>query len=77
MVFAGGIGEQSPEVRSKICDGLEFLGIQLDEIKNRRNEPIISTDTSEVKVHVIKTNEELMIAKLVCDLLHYSEKTKV
>ncbi len=77
LVFAGGIGEQSPEVRSKICDGLEFLGIQLDEIKNRSNEPIISTDTSEVKVHVIKTNEELMIAKLVCDLLHYSEKTTV
>ncbi len=66
LVFAGGIGEHSPEVRSKICDGLEFLGIELDEIKNMNNEAIISTGESRVTVRVIKTNEELMIAKLVC-----------
>ncbi len=70
LVFSGGIGEHSPEVRSKICDGLEFLGIELDEIKNRNNESIISTETSKVSVRVIKTNEELMIAKLVCDVLN-------
>jgi acetate kinase len=69
LVFSGGIGEHSPEVRSKICDNLEFLGIELDEIKNMNNEGIISTETSRVPVHVIKTNEELMIAKLVCDVL--------
>ncbi len=69
LVFSGGIGEHSPEVRSKICDNLEFLGIELDEIKNRNNEGVISTETSRVAVHVIKTNEELMIAKLVCSVL--------
>ncbi|MEO5642626.1 MAG: acetate/propionate family kinase [Bacteroidia bacterium] len=70
LVFSGGIGEHSPEVRSKICDNLEFLGIELDEIKNMNNEIIISTDSSVVKVYVINTNEELMIAKLVCDVLN-------
>jgi acetate kinase len=70
LVFSGGIGEHSPEVRSKICDGLEFLGIELNEIKNMNNEAIISTETSKVHVRVIHTNEELMIAKLVCFFLH-------
>jgi len=69
LVFAGGIGEKSPEARSKICDGLEFLGIELDEVKNMKNENIISTDASKVMIRVIKTNEELMIARLVCDVL--------
>ena len=76
LVFSGGIGEHSPEVRSKICDNLEFLGIELDEIKNMNNEPVISTEISKVKVHVIKTNEELMIAKMVCDVLNYSLKSE-
>ncbi len=71
LVFSGGIGEHSPEVRSKICDGLEFLGIGLDEIKNMNNERVISTEISKVKVRVIKTNEEIMIAKLVAGVLNY------
>lgn len=74
LVFSGGIGEHSPEIRTKICDGLEFLGIELDELKNSNNEPIISKHTSIVKVHVIKTNEELMIAKLVGNFLDVSIK---
>ena len=74
LIFSGGIGEHSPEVRSKICDNLEFLGIELDEIKNRNNEAVISTEESKVNVRVIKTNEELMIAKLACDVLNYSVK---
>lgn len=74
LVFSGGIGEHSPEVRSKICDGLKFLGIELDEIKNLNNEAIISTDESKVIARVIKTNEELMIARLVSDVLNYSTK---
>ncbi len=76
LVFSGGIGEHSPEVRSKICDGLEFIGIEIDEIQNMNNEPVISTEKSKVKVRVIKTNEELMIAKLVCDILNYSIKSE-
>ncbi|MBC7425066.1 MAG: acetate/propionate family kinase [Bacteroidia bacterium] len=65
LVFSGGIGENSPEIRSGICKNLLFLGIEIDESKNNKNEFIISSDTSKVKVYVIKTNEELMIAKLV------------
>ncbi|MEO6356195.1 MAG: hypothetical protein ABIO56_06185, partial [Ferruginibacter sp.] len=72
LVFSGGIGEHSPQVRSKICDNLEFLGIELDEIKNMNNEAVISTENSQVKVHVIKTNEEEMIAKLVSKILNHS-----
>ena len=70
LVFSGGIGEHSPEVRSKICNGFLFLGIELDEIKNMNNAAIVSTDASKVTVHIIKTNEELMMAKLVCKLMN-------
>lgn len=70
LVFSGGIGEHSPEVRFRICDGLEFLGIELDEIKNMNNRTIISTDKSKIKVYVIQTNEELMMAKLVNTFLN-------
>lgn len=65
LVFSGGIGELSPEIRSEICDCLEFLGIELDEIKNMNNEVVISTEASRVTIRVIKTNEEVMIARLV------------
>ena len=75
LVFTGGIGEHSPEVRSKICDGLKFLGIELCEIKNIHNEAIISTDASKVIVRVIKTNEELMIARFVYDVLKSTIKS--
>jgi acetate kinase len=74
LVFSAGIGEHSPEVRSHVCDGLQFLGIELDEIKNKKNEPIISADKSKVTVRVMRTNEQLMIARLVCDVLNYSIK---
>jgi acetate kinase len=72
LVFSGGIGEHSPEVRSQVCDGLEFLGIVLDEIKNMNNEAVISAATSKVTVRVIKTNEQLMIARMVCNVMDES-----
>lgn len=64
IVFTGGIGENSPDVRKKTCEGLEFLGIKIDEEKNNSSEKekIITTDDSKVKVLVIPTNEELVIA---------------
>ena len=74
LVFSGGIGEHSPEVRSKVCDSLKYLGIELDEIKNMNNGSIISSETSKVNVHVIKTNEALMIARLVCQTLNHGKK---
>lgn len=69
LVFAGGIGENAPIVRARICEGLGFLGIELEEKRNAVNKGIISTLASRVAVHVIPTDEALMIAKTVCHLL--------
>ena len=69
LVFAGGIGENAPVVRARVCDGLGFLGIALDENRNAANEDLISTATSRVVVRVIRTDEQRMIAADVCRLL--------
>jgi acetate kinase len=69
LVFAGGIGENAPTVRARICDGLEFLGIELEEKRNAANEGVISTAASRVAVRVMHTDEEQMIARSVCYLL--------
>jgi acetate kinase len=69
LVFAGGIGENAPAIRARICDGLGFLGIELDDTRNAANERAISSTASRVAVHMIRTDEELMIAKTVCQFL--------
>jgi acetate kinase len=69
LVFAGGIGEHAPVIRARICTGLEFLGIDLEEIQNAANESVISTKASRVTVRVIHTDEELTIARSVCHVL--------
>jgi acetate kinase len=69
VVFAGGIGEHSPTVRARICDGLGFLGIELEEKRNAANEGVISAADSRVAVRVIRTDEERMIAEAVCRVL--------
>jgi acetate kinase len=69
LVFAGGIGEKAPLVRARICDGLEFLGIELEEKRNAANEGVISAAASRVAVRVIHTDEEWMIANTVCRVL--------
>jgi acetate kinase len=69
LVFAGGIGEKAPVVRARICDGLGFLGIELNEPRNKENAGVISTDPGRVTVRVIHTDEELMIANMVCRVL--------
>lgn len=69
LIFSGGIGEHEPAIRRQICEGLEFLGIEWDETKNQQHEAIISAPKSKVCVRVIETNEELMIARLVCEYL--------
>ena len=65
LVFAGGIGEHAPLVRTRICDGLDFLGIELDASRNAEAAGVISTDASRATVRVIRTDEELMIARAV------------
>ena len=70
LVFAGGIGENCPVIRSRICEGLGFLGIELEEKQNTANAPIISKDTAQAVVRIIHTDEELMIAKTVSQILN-------
>ena len=69
LVFAGGIGENAPLIRKRICDGLGFLGIDLDRKRNDKNAPLISSAAGRVTVRVIRTNEELMIARSVIRVL--------
>ena len=71
LVFAGGIGENAPIVRARICDGLGFLGIELEEKRNAANEGVISAAAGRVPVRVIHTDEEWMIAKTVCRVLGF------
>ncbi|HEY3747484.1 MAG TPA: acetate/propionate family kinase [Gemmatimonadaceae bacterium] len=63
LVFTGGIGERSPDVRARICEGLGFLGIEIDAASNGENAETISATGSKVRVRTIKTNEEAMIAR--------------
>lgn len=69
LVFTGGIGENAPVIRARICEGLEFLGLELDHGRNEQGEPLISGRASRVDVRVIPTDEELMIAKSVTRVL--------
>jgi acetate kinase len=70
LVFAGGIGENAPLIRERICEGLGFLGIELSPKRNAKNAPLISPDAARLKVRVIRTDEELMIARSVMRVLH-------
>jgi acetate kinase len=82
VVFAGGIGENGPETRENICRDLEFMGIELDPDKNnglRSKEAVISRDGARVKVMVVPTNEELVIAEdtvRIIDEMKNSSKSK-
>jgi acetate kinase len=69
LVFSAGIGENAPVIRQRICDGLSFLGIELNHRRNASNAPLISRNTGRVKVRVIRTDEELMLAKSVARVL--------
>jgi len=69
LVFTAGIGERAPAIRQRICEGLEFLGIELDPKRNEENAAVISTPQSRIKVRVIPTNEELMIVRHVRHVL--------
>ncbi len=76
LVFAGGIGENAPLVRARICEGLGFLGLELNASRNAANAKVISSDASRVMVRVIRTDEELMIARSVCRILGVRTKAK-
>jgi acetate kinase len=76
LVFSGGIGENAPAVRSRICNDLGYQNIHLNEEKNNKNQWQISNEESNVKVFVIPTNEELMIAKMTGKIYEKSIKDK-
>ena len=68
LVFSGGIGEHAAVIRARICDGLDHLGIRIDEAANRIHATVISSSASRVNVLVIPTDEELMIARAALSL---------
>ncbi len=69
LVFTGGIGEHAAEIRARICEGIGWLGVTLDAEANRRGAPLVSTPQSRVRVHVMATDEERMIARHTLSLL--------
>ena len=71
ITFTAGIGERGPISRKEICEKLEFLGVKLDLVENeeRAKEKEISTKDSKIKVYVVPTNEELMIARETMELV--------
>jgi len=69
LVFAGGIGENSATIRERICDRLEFLGVELEPSRNDANTDVISSNTSKVTVRVIHTDEESYIAQSLLNLI--------
>jgi acetate kinase len=63
LVFSGGVGQNAPYIREKVCKGLEYMGIELDQYKNQNTAGIISKDSSKVKVIVVNANEEKIIVQ--------------
>jgi acetate kinase len=76
LVFAGGIGENAAPVRTCICEGLGFLGVELNESRNAETAAVISNDASRATVRVIRTDEELMIARSVHRILDPNKETE-
>lgn len=74
LVFSGGIGEHAALIRARICSELEFFGINIDQKSNAGNAAVISTQTSQVTVRVMHTDEELMIATSVSHMLDRSNE---
>jgi acetate kinase len=74
LVFAGGIGENAPLIRARICAGLEFLGVELHERRNAENSARISSDAGSVAVRVVRTDEESVIAALTIGALGLSHQ---
>jgi acetate kinase len=76
LVFAGGIGKNAPIIRARICDGLGFLGIELETTRNEANAGLISATAGKVAVRVIPTDEEQMIARSVSRILTLGASTE-
>ncbi|HVX28431.1 MAG TPA: acetate/propionate family kinase [Parafilimonas sp.] len=73
LVFSGGIGENASVIRARICDAFQYINLSIDQQKNNNNELVISNNQSKIKVYVIPTNEELMIAEITAELYSYQQ----
>jgi acetate kinase len=73
IVFTGGIGQNSPEIRGRICQSLEWMGLEVDNNRNAGGQPLISTPSSRVAAYSIRTDEERLIAREGCRLLDPSQ----
>lgn len=69
IVFCGGIGENAWRIRESVCRGFEWLGVELDQTRNQAGDTVISSDRSRARVFVIRTDEEMMIARHTVRLL--------
>ena len=69
LTFSGGIGERAWQVRERVLEGMEWLGVSLDRVANREGAPVISSEQSRVRVFIVPTDEEAMIARHTLDLL--------
>jgi acetate kinase len=69
LVFCGGIGENSARIRHRICEDLHWIGLDLDDARNQRNDTRVSTLASRAQIFVIKTDEEAMIGRHAIELL--------
>ncbi len=77
LVFSGGVGQNAPYIREKVCKGLEYMGLELDTYKNENTSGIISKDSSKVKVIVVNANEEKIIAQDTYEICsHYLVQKK-
>jgi acetate kinase len=74
LVFAGGIGENAAVIRVRVCEGLQFLGVQLDEARNAQGAALVSADSGPVAVRVIRTDEESVIAAATVRLLELNPR---
>lgn len=74
LIFTGGIGENAPEIRERICTGLDFIGVRISKSANDASQQVISARNSPVKVSVIKTNEAWIIAKHTQEQLHLNHE---
>jgi acetate kinase len=70
LIFSGGIGEQSHILRRRICKGLDYLGIELDQTPNKKHADLISSNKSRVGVHVLATNEAAVICEQTLAVIH-------
>nr|WP_243642112.1 acetate/propionate family kinase [Rhodovulum steppense] len=75
LVFCGGIGEHSAQIRQQVCEGMGWIGMELDETRNTSGETTISADPSRVRILVIPTDEEIVIARAARDVLGQGRPT--